>query len=90
MATVIIVIVPFSLGTNQNISKIMQLLKGESSYWINKNNLCRDKFEWQEHYFATGVSENDLPIIRNYIKEQESHHKMISVGEIKDLKTYGS
>ncbi|PWB19858.1 transposase, partial [Flavobacterium sp. HTF] len=28
-----------SLGVDQNIQKIMQLIKGESSYWINKNKL---------------------------------------------------
>ncbi|GAA4151911.1 hypothetical protein GCM10022217_06180 [Chryseobacterium ginsenosidimutans] len=27
-----------SLGSNQNIEKILQLIKGESSYWINKIN----------------------------------------------------
>src|SRR5436190_11759689 len=65
-----------ALGTNQNISTIIQLLKGESSYWINKNSLCRQKFAWQEHYYGTAVSENDLPQVRNYIKDQESHHQL--------------
>ena len=36
-----------SLGSGQNIDKIVMLLKGESSYWINKNKLIREKFEWQ-------------------------------------------
>lgn len=47
-----------SLGTDQTIEKIMQLVKGESSFWINKNNLCRTKFEWQDEYFAVSVSES--------------------------------
>jgi putative transposase len=34
-----------SLGIDQTISKTMQLLKGESSYWINKQHLCKQKFE---------------------------------------------
>ncbi len=46
-----------SLGTDQTIEKIMQLVKGESSFWINKNNLCKTKFEWQDEYFAVSVSE---------------------------------
>lgn len=33
-----------SLGTDQTLSKIMQLIKGESAFWINKNNLCKSKF----------------------------------------------
>lgn len=35
-----------SLGADQNIQKIMQLIKGESSFWINKNRLTKEKFEW--------------------------------------------
>ena len=44
-----------SLGTDQTIEKVMQLIKGECSFWINKNRLCKTKFEWQDEYFAVGV-----------------------------------
>ena len=64
-----------SLGIDQSISKVLQLMKGESSYWINKNKLCRDKFEWQEEYFVTSVSESMVPNVREYIKNQENHHR---------------
>nr|WP_229335312.1 transposase [Flavobacterium sp. ALJ2] len=30
-----------SLGVYQNIQKVIQLLKGESSFWINKNKLTK-------------------------------------------------
>ena len=63
-----------SLGSNQNIEKIVQLLKGESSYWINKNQLIKDKFAWQDEYFAVSVSESMVDSVRNYIKNQEKHH----------------
>ncbi|WP_419870209.1 IS200/IS605 family transposase [Chryseobacterium sp. CT-SW4] len=64
-----------SLGSNQNIEKIVQLIKGESSHWINKNQLTAEKFGWQNDYFALSVSESMLDLIRNYIKNQEKHHK---------------
>ena len=64
-----------SLGTDQTIEKIMQLIKGESSFWINKNNLCQTKFGWQEEYFAVSVSESNLPSVRRYIANQEEHHR---------------
>ncbi|MFL6210431.1 MAG: IS200/IS605 family transposase [Pyrinomonadaceae bacterium] len=64
-----------SLGTDQTISQIMQLIKGESSFWINKNKLCRGKFEWQDEYFAVSVSESVVGNVRNYIKNQEEHHR---------------
>lgn len=64
-----------SLGSNQNIEKIVQLLKGESSYWINKNQLTKEKFFWQDEYFAVSVSESKIDSVRNYIKNQERHHQ---------------
>jgi putative transposase len=64
-----------SLGTDQTIEKIMQLLKGESSFWINKHRLCRTKFGWQDEYFAASVSESVLESIRAYISNQEEHHR---------------
>ena len=63
-----------SLRSNQTIQNIAQLIKGESSHWINENNLCPDKFQWQDEYFAVSVSESMLVRVRNYIKNQEQHH----------------
>jgi putative transposase len=63
-----------SLGKDQSISKISQLIKGESSFWINKNNLIPEKFSWQDDYFAVSVSKSQVEAVVNYIKNQESHH----------------
>lgn len=63
-----------SLGVDQNIQKVMQLIKGESSFWINKNGLTKEKFQWQDEYFAVSVSESIIDKVRNYIKNQETHH----------------
>jgi putative transposase len=52
----------------------MNLIKSESSHWINKNYLCVCKFEWQNDYFAVYVSESIIGKVREYIKNQESHH----------------
>jgi putative transposase len=64
-----------SLGIDQHVSKILQLLKGESSFWINKASLCKEKFEWQDEYFAVSVSESQLENVRSYILKQEEHHR---------------
>ena len=63
-----------SLNTDQTIAQVLQLLKGESSFWINKNNLCKEHFEWQDEYFAVSVSESGVNKVREYIKNQEAHH----------------
>ena len=65
-----------SLGLDQTIMKVMQLIKGESSNWINKNNLIQGKFEWADEYFAVSVSDSAMPNVRDYIKNQEQHHKV--------------
>jgi REP element-mobilizing transposase RayT len=63
-----------SLGIDQTIEKVMQLIKGESSFWINKQKLISGRFEWQDEYFALSVSESMIDKVRNYIKNQEEHH----------------
>lgn len=70
-----------SLSSNQNIEKIVQLIKGESSYWINKNQLTHEKFSWQDEYFAVSVSESMRDIIIAYIKNQEKHHQKKTFAE---------
>jgi len=70
-----------SLGSDQNIEKIVQLLKGESSHWINKNQITEGKFSWQDEYFAVSVSESMIDSVRNYIKNQEKHHLKKSFSE---------
>jgi len=64
-----------SLNPDQAISKVMQLIKGESSFWINRNNIIKTRFEWTDEYFAVSVSESDVNQVREYIKNQEEHHK---------------
>ncbi|RAI93852.1 transposase [Algoriphagus yeomjeoni] len=70
-----------SLGGDQTIQKVMQLVKGESSFWINKNQLTTEKFEWQDEYYGVSVSESILPRVRRYIQNQEEHHRKKSYQE---------
>jgi len=65
----------FRLKNDQTISKLMQLIKGESSFWINQQKLMKLKFQWQEEYFAVSVSESYVNAVREYIRTQEEHHK---------------
>ena len=70
-----------SLGKDQRISKVSQLIKGESSFWINKNNLLSEKFMWQDDYYAVSVSQSQVERVSNYIKNQEAHHTKQSFNE---------
>ena len=66
------------LNADTSISKQMQLLKGESSFWINKNKIIKGHFEWADEYFASSVSEDKLDIARAYILNQQEHHKKVT------------
>lgn len=66
------------LGPGQNIDKVVQLLKGEASFWANKNDLFEEKIFWQRDYFAVSVSESAVEKVRTYIWNQEEHHRVKS------------
>lgn len=80
-----------SLGKDQSVSKITQLIKGKSSFWVNQNNLIDGKFGWQDDYFAVSVSESQVQTVINYIKNQEKHHSKKSFDdEVEEFMTrYG-
>jgi REP element-mobilizing transposase RayT len=70
-----------SLGTGQTIAKTAMLIKGESSFWVNKQKLIKSKFEWQDEYVALSVSYSAVDKVRAYISNQETHHKKKTFGE---------
>lgn len=74
------------LNATMPISKVLHLLKGESSHWINEQGLCVTKFEWQNDYWGVSVGLAELTRIREYICNQEDHHMDKSFDdECKDL-----
>lgn len=80
-----------ALGRGQTIADIIKIIKGESSYWINKNSLTKTRFAWQDDYWAVSVSEKHVTRVRNYILRQEEHHKAKTFNTelTKFLKKYG-
>jgi len=81
----------FRLKNDQTIKDIMQLMKGESSFWINKQKLVKTKFRWQKEYYAVSVSESQVSRVKNYIRLQEDHHSIVSFNKEfqKFIKKYG-
>jgi REP element-mobilizing transposase RayT len=81
-----------SLGSDQTIEKVAQLIKGESSFWFNnKSGFKTDRLEWQDEYFAVSVSESGLENVRAYIDNQVTHHQKKTFAEEYDefMKKYG-
>ena len=80
-----------SLNRELSLSKTVQLIKGESSHWINQLQLTKSKFIWQDDYWAVSVSESHLKRVREYIFNQEEHHSKKTFQEEVDdfMKKYG-
>ena len=70
-----------SLKADQTISKMAQLLKGESSHWANDQEMGGGKFEWQDEYIAVSVSESVVEKVREYIRNQKEHHRVKTFSE---------
>ena len=65
-----------SLPAHISLSEWVRLIKGESSRWINLQGWLHGKFAWQEEYIAISYHESELGNVRNYIRNQEEHHRL--------------
>jgi REP element-mobilizing transposase RayT len=63
------------LPTGFSIEKMVQLLKGSSSHWVNSSELVTGKFAWGRGYGAFSVSHSNVDLVARYIAEQEEHHR---------------
>ncbi|MEJ7673548.1 MAG: hypothetical protein WKF59_12785 [Chitinophagaceae bacterium] len=64
-----------SLGTEQTISKIAMLIKGESSF-ANKQKLIKQKFEnVVMNILRHSLANLAVDKVRQYIVNQDEHHK---------------
>jgi len=78
------------LNPKQSISEIMQLVKGDSSEFINKEKLAAGRFQWQEGYGAFSNSQSQINAVIKYIANQKQHHQKKTFKEeyVELLKAY--
>ncbi|WP_113960518.1 IS200/IS605 family transposase [Roseimicrobium gellanilyticum] len=62
------------LDATHSLAKVMQRLKSVSSSWIHRE-LQLAGFAWQEGYGGFTVSATNLRRVRNYVLNQEEHHR---------------
>jgi putative transposase len=60
---------------HQSVSSLMQLVKSESTKWINQEKLCSTIFAWQEGYSAFSYAKSQVDNVIRYIQNQEMHHR---------------
>ncbi len=70
-----------SLPATITIAKAMQLIKGGSSKWVHDTFPEHRQFRWQEKYGAFSVSVSQLEKTREYIRNQEKHHRKMTFQE---------
>jgi putative transposase len=76
-----------SLQPTCALSKMVNDLKGESSRWMNEEEILDEPFGWQNGYGAFSVSNQNVPAVREYIKKQVEHHRKVSYqDEINQMK----
>ena len=63
------------------LADFVQKIKGASSFWINQEKLVNAKLFWQRGYGAFSVSASQLDVVKNYIRNQDKHHKIKSFEE---------
>ena len=64
-----------SMGPAQSVSKLMQMVKADSSAWINKQQITSSRFYWQEGYGAFSYSQSQIDRVVGYIHDQQKHHR---------------
>jgi REP element-mobilizing transposase RayT len=64
-----------SLHTNISVSQLVKDVKGSSSHLINHKIRPNESFKWQGGYGVFSVSNEALPKICTYIKNQKEHHR---------------
>ncbi|MBW6460822.1 MAG: IS200/IS605 family transposase [Bacteroidales bacterium] len=65
----------FGLNPKVTISDTVHDIKRGSSLFINAENLCRNRFSWQEGYGGFTYSRSQIARVYHYIQNQERHHE---------------
>lgn len=64
-----------------SVAEMLRRIKSHSSKWINELGRTRFPFAWQTGYAAFSVSQSQVEKVRDYIRNQEQHHRRESFQE---------
>jgi REP element-mobilizing transposase RayT len=68
----------FVLSKNHALAKIVEEVKKGSSKWMKIDGTRNADFHWQAGYAAFSVSQSNLDAVKQYIKDQEEHHRKMT------------
>jgi len=61
-----------ALPSDKKLSEVVPDLKSNSSRWMRE---ASAEFSWQEGYGAFSVSPSQIPVVKEYIRNQAQHHE---------------
>ena len=65
----------FGFRPTQSLSDLMQVVKCDSSEWVNKQGFISSVFRWQEGYGAFSYAKSQVKTIASYVQNQQRHHR---------------
>jgi len=68
----------FALPVTKCVADVMEVVKGNSSKWVNQQHFLPGKFQWQSGYGAFSLSKDHRDNCIRYIMNQEQHHSKVS------------
>jgi putative transposase len=66
------------LRQDRTLADVMRAIKARSSRWLRTNTSIGPAFAWQSGYGAFSVSQSGAERVREYIRNQEAHHRRLS------------
>ena len=64
-----------SIPPKLSVADTVKRLKGASAYYINEQDLLKERFVWQRGYGVLTVSERQLDKAIDYVERQKVHHQ---------------
>jgi len=64
----------WSVCATHCLADVLREIKASSSKWVHEE-LKKTLFSWQEGYGAFTVSASQIGVVKNYIANQEEHHR---------------
>jgi putative transposase len=68
----------FALSRTRDIAEVVKEVKRGSTLWIKTRSLNLRDFHWQNGYGAFSIGFSQIPDVKQYIADQEEHHRKIS------------
>ena len=69
------------LSKKTTVVELLEKVKSHSSKWIKTKGNGFENFYWQNGYGAFSVNPSEIEVVKNYILNQEEHHRKKSFQE---------